>query len=76
MKALPSARKVMGTLQELEPQLDGVMRSLATHNDEEAKEQALRQMTGIAARVEQLASSHASRCPGARRMPSWGNVSP
>jgi uncharacterized membrane-anchored protein len=66
MKALPSARKVMGALQELEPQLDAVMRSLATHNDEEAQEQALRQMTGIAARVEQLASSHASRFAGDR----------
>jgi uncharacterized membrane-anchored protein len=66
MKALPAARDVMSALQELEPQLDAVMRSLATHNDEEAKAQALSQITGIAARVEQLASSHASRFAGAR----------
>jgi uncharacterized membrane-anchored protein len=66
MKALPPAREVMSTLQELEPQLDTVMRDLAEHNDGPAREHALSQITGIAARVEQLASAHAARFGGAR----------
>jgi uncharacterized membrane-anchored protein len=66
MKALPPAREVMATIQELEPQLDAVMRDLAEHNNDSARQHALRQITGIAARVEQLASAHASRFSGAR----------
>jgi uncharacterized membrane-anchored protein len=66
MRALPAAREVMATIQELEPQLDAVMHDLAEHNDEPARERALQQITGIAARVEQLACAHAARFTGAR----------
>jgi len=66
MKALPSAREVMTALQALEPQLDAVMHGLARHNDAAAREIALQQITDIAARVEQLASAHATRFGGAR----------
>ena len=66
MKALPSAREVMTALQALEPQLDAVMHDLARHNDAAAREIALQQITDIAARVEQLASAHATRFGGAR----------
>lgn len=66
MKALPVARTVMGALELLEPQLDAVMRRLADDADEAAQEQALREITAIAARVEQIASEHAYRFAGAR----------
>mgnify|MGYP001813717604 FL=1 len=66
MKALPHAREVMASLQELEPQLDAVMRSLAEHNDGPARERALSEITELAARVEQLSSAHAARFGGAR----------
>lgn len=66
MKALPPAREVMSALQELEPQLDAVMRDLAERNDGPARERALREITDLAARVEQLSSAHAARFGGAR----------
>jgi len=66
MRALPAARKVMAAIHELEPGLDAVMRNLAEHNDGAAREQALNQLTDIAARVEQLASAHATRFGGAQ----------
>jgi uncharacterized membrane-anchored protein len=66
MRALPEARAVMTALEQLEPELDRVMGELSASYDESAQEQALRKITGIAARVEQLASAHASRFAGAR----------
>lgn len=66
MRALPPAREVMSIMHELEPQLDTVMRNLAEHNDEAARDRALREITGISAQVEQLASAHATRFGGAR----------
>ena len=66
MKALPEARAVMASLEQLEPELDRVMRELSVNYDESAQEDALHQITGIAARVEQIASAHASRFAGAR----------
>ena len=66
MRALPEARAVMASLEQLEPELDGVMRELSVNYDEPAQEDALQQITGIAARVEQIASAHASRFAGAR----------
>ncbi len=66
MRSLPAARGVMATLQELEPKLDAVMRSLADSSDDDARERALQEITGIAARVERLATAHASRFAGTR----------
>ncbi len=66
MRALPAARTVMSNLQELEPQLSRVMSELAARDDLESRDLALHQITGLAARVEELASSHASRFSGAR----------
>ena len=64
--ALPKARQVMSELGELEPQLDAVMRDLAGDSNEQRQEQALREITGIAARVEQIASANAYRFAAAR----------
>ncbi len=66
MKALPQARLVMASLEELEPALDQVMRELAANYGEPAQEHALQKITGIAARVEQIAAAHAYRFAGAR----------
>lgn len=66
MLALPRARQVMGELGELEPQLDAVMRDLAGESNDLRQEQALREITGVAARVERIASANAYRFAAAR----------
>lgn len=66
MMALPRAREAMVTLGTLEPQLLAVMSELEHDKSEEYLEQALREITGIAAKVEQTATSHAYRFAAAR----------
>ncbi|MEE4660388.1 MAG: DUF3422 domain-containing protein [Halieaceae bacterium] len=64
--ALPRAREAMTALGELEPQLNRVMAGLRNEPSEQAQEDALRQITGIAARVERIASTHAYRFAATR----------
>jgi uncharacterized membrane-anchored protein len=66
IRALPTARSVMSTVQELEPQLVEVMRELAGEGTLESRELALHQITDLSARVEEIAASHSSRFSGAR----------
>jgi uncharacterized membrane-anchored protein len=66
MRSLPLAREVMGTLQQLEPELDTVLKRLAGAGDDATREQALRALTGIAARVEHIATSHVPRFAASR----------
>lgn len=66
MLALPKAREVMGTLGELEPELDAVTEQIAHRNTDAAQEQLLEQITRIAARVEHLVALHAYRFAAAR----------
>lgn len=66
MLALPVAREVMATLGSLEPELDGVMRSLADERVEADHEQSLGRISSVAARVEHIASANAYRFAAAR----------
>jgi uncharacterized membrane-anchored protein len=66
MMALPRARAAMVALGSLEPQLIAVMNELENNKSEQYQEQALREITGIAAKVEQIATSHAYRFAAAR----------
>lgn len=66
MMALPRAREVMATLGELEPQLDEVMRQLASSAGDVAQEQLLRRITAISARAEHVAAANAYRFAAAR----------
>jgi len=66
MLALPKAREVMTDLNRLEPQLDAVMAGLAEERDEELQEEALRRITGIAARAEHIVAANAYRFAAAR----------
>lgn len=66
MKALPSARAVMSTLDELEPQLQAVMTELAASSDLGSRERALARITDLAAQVEQTASANSSLFASAR----------
>ncbi len=64
--ALPRAREAMSALGSLEPELNAVMVGLEKDRSEEAQEEALRKITGIAASVEQIATTHAYRFAAAR----------
>ena len=66
MKALPSARAVMSTLDALEPQLQAVMTELASSSDLGSREHALARITDLAAQVEQTASANSSLFASAR----------
>lgn len=66
MLALPKARDVMGTLGELEPELDGIMAELAHHEVDPAQERLLERITRIAAKVEHVAAANAYRFAAAR----------
>jgi uncharacterized membrane-anchored protein len=66
MRAIPAARAVMSTVQELEPQLVEVMRELADDGTLESRESALHQIADLSARVEEIAASHSSQFSGAR----------
>lgn len=66
MLALPTARDVMATLGELEPDLDQVMAQLAHHDADPAQERLLERITKIAAQVEHVAAVHAYRFAAAR----------
>ncbi|HKK53803.1 MAG TPA: DUF3422 domain-containing protein [Myxococcota bacterium] len=66
MLALPKAREVMSALGRLEPGLDEVMRGLAEERDTIDQERSLEQITGIAAKVEHILSSHAYRFAASR----------
>lgn len=66
MLALPKAREVMGALGVLEPDLDEVMRDLAEERDAVDQEGSLHRITGVAAKVEHIASAHAYRFAAAR----------
>jgi uncharacterized membrane-anchored protein len=66
MMALPRARAAMVALGSLEPQLIAVMNELENNKSEQYQEQALREITGIAAKVEQITTSHAYRFAAAR----------
>jgi uncharacterized membrane-anchored protein len=66
MMALPRAREAMSALGSLEPELTEVMSTLERDKSESTQESALRAITGIAARVEQIASTHAYRFAAAR----------
>jgi uncharacterized membrane-anchored protein len=66
MLALPTAREVMATLGELEPELDDVMEELAHHDADPAQERQLARITRIAARVEHVAATNAYRFAAAR----------
>lgn len=66
MLALPVARDVMGELSALEPQLDAVMRQLASHADEPAQERQLKTLTNLAAKVEHIVAANSYRFAAAR----------
>ncbi|MEE4279707.1 MAG: DUF3422 domain-containing protein [Halieaceae bacterium] len=66
MLALPTAREVMATLGELEPDLDDVMAELSHGDADPAQERQLARITRIAARVEHVAATHAYRFAAAR----------
>lgn len=66
MMALPTAREVMGTLGQLEPELDNVMAELSHRDADPAQERQLARITRIAARVEHVAAVHAYRFAAAR----------
>ena len=66
MMALPRAREAMSALGALEPKLTEVISRLEQDRSETAQENALRTITGIAAKVEKIASSHAYRFAAAR----------
>ncbi len=66
MLALPNARSAMAGLSALEPELDAVMRELADGNGGPPLEALLQRITGVAARVEHISSSHAYRFAAAR----------
>jgi uncharacterized membrane-anchored protein len=64
--ALPRAREAMASLGRLEPELNAVMVALEQDKSEARQEHALRAITGIAASVEQIVSSHAYRFAAGR----------
>lgn len=64
--ALPLARKTMEKLDQIEPELDTVMETLASNPPEEKQEDLLNKITNIAARAEHLASSTAYRFAAAK----------
>ncbi len=66
MIALPRAREAMAALGRMEPELNAVMIRLEQERSEAAQEEALRAITGIAASVEQIVSTHAYRFAAAR----------
>ena len=66
MMALPRAREAMASLGRLEPELSDVMARLEKDRSEQYQEQALRKITGIAASVEQIVTTHAYRFAAAR----------
>lgn len=66
MMALPRAREAMASLGRLEPELNSVMARLEKDRSEEYQERALRKITGIAASVEQIVTTHAYRFAAAR----------
>ncbi len=66
MIALPRARDAMAALGRLEPELNKVMIRLEQDRSEANQEDALRTITGIAASVEQIVSTHAYRFAAAR----------
>ncbi len=66
MLALPKAREVMGTLGELEPELDDVMAQLAHRDADPAQEKLLERITRIAAQIEHVVAQHAYRFAAAR----------
>ena len=66
MLALPMARDVMGILSKLEPELDAVMRQLATSADEPTQEVQLQTLTRLAARIEHISDTNSYRFAAAR----------
>ncbi len=66
MIALPRARDAMSALGRMEPALNEVMTQLEQERTEADQEAALRAITGIAASVEQIVSTHAYRFAAAR----------
>jgi len=66
MLALPEAREVMGSLSELEPELDEIVRRLAEESEEGSYRSALSRIIHVAAQVEHLLSSRAYRFAAAR----------
>ena len=66
MMALPRAREAMASLDSLEPELNRIMDELERDHSEERQEEALMHITGIAAKVERIASTHAYRFAAAR----------
>jgi len=66
MMALPRAREAMASLDRLEPELNRIMDDLERDHSEERQEDALMHITGIAARVEKIASTHAYRFAASR----------
>ncbi len=66
MIALPRAREAMAALGRMEPELNAVMIRLEQERSEADQEEALVTITGIAASVEQIVSTHAYRFAAAR----------
>ncbi|MEM6583963.1 MAG: DUF3422 domain-containing protein, partial [Pseudomonadota bacterium] len=66
MMALPRAREAMTALGSLEPEVLRVMNELESNRSEQHQEQSLREITGLAARVERIASAHAYPFAAAR----------
>jgi uncharacterized membrane-anchored protein len=66
MMALPRARQAMADLGRMEPELNRVMINLEQERSEADQEAALAAITGIAASVEQIVSTHAYRFAAAR----------
>ncbi|MEM1111279.1 MAG: DUF3422 domain-containing protein [Pseudomonadota bacterium] len=66
IRALPAARSVMSTVQELEPQIGALMKEMAERGTIESREHALDGITEIASRIEEIATSHSSSFSAAR----------